>query len=314
MRNWRIELLRGLAAFGIVGCHLSLSPRTELGYGVGSFCDMNVGLFAAFSGFLMSAKGGWLDYVRRRIRRLVPIYAVWTVFFILFGFIFDCFVRHGLNPKWCQEDYIWRVVLLGNAATHLWFLACLLYAQVISSALFRTLKDFPRWVWLVAGFVVVTISSASGDFFHRYFLRLFGFLLTGYGLDALVGFRRRFPLWVLLMTVAGTALLHGLGSGLLSGFVLDWILVVPLLLLCVGRVDDGNAWYVAVSQWLGETSFGVFLIHPAVTVAIGLLVRRLTPAPYGANWVLADWLASWGLTFALVILMRRQAKLKGLIS
>ena len=54
MRLNCFDLLRGVASFGIVGCHLSLSPRTEGGALVTSLCDFNVGLFAALAGFLMS--------------------------------------------------------------------------------------------------------------------------------------------------------------------------------------------------------------------------------------------------------------------
>ena len=59
MRFISLDLLRGIAAFGIVGCHLSLSPRTEGGVLVTSLCDFNVGLFAALAGFLMSGVKGW---------------------------------------------------------------------------------------------------------------------------------------------------------------------------------------------------------------------------------------------------------------
>ncbi len=51
MRLVSLDLLRGIAAFGIVGCHLSLSPRSEGGALVTSLCDFNVGLFAALAGF-----------------------------------------------------------------------------------------------------------------------------------------------------------------------------------------------------------------------------------------------------------------------
>lgn len=316
MRNWRIELLRGLAAFGIVGCHLALSPRTHMGYAVGSFCDMNVGVFAALSGYLMSTNVAWLDYVWRRIRRLVPTYVAWTVLFILYGLVFDCLIRHGINPKWHRDGFVWRVVFLGDAATHLWFLACLLYAQVIASALFRLLKCLPKCIWIVVGFAFVMITVPVGGFWGRYFLRLFGFLLTGYGLGVFAEHQRHIPLGVIPAVTICAALFHWFGREICSGFVLDWLLAVPLLLLFIGKSDDksdGNGSWIAVSRFLGETSFGVFLIHPAVTAAVGLLVRRLTHAPYGVNWVLADWLVSWSLTFAFVVLMRRQAKLRWLI-
>ena len=72
MRIISLDLLRGIAAFGIVGCHLSLSPRSDGGALVTSLCDFNVGLFAALAGFLMSgaimrdtSKRGWCVSSRR---------------------------------------------------------------------------------------------------------------------------------------------------------------------------------------------------------------------------------------------------------
>ena len=72
MRLIGIDLLRGVAAFGIVGCHLSLAPRTAGGELVTALCDFNVGLFAAVAGFLMcGGKGdaGWLTYIGKRAKR-----------------------------------------------------------------------------------------------------------------------------------------------------------------------------------------------------------------------------------------------------
>ena len=58
MKYYGLDLLRGIAAFGIVGCHLGLAQRTTGGEWVTVLCNFNVGLFAAISGFLMNAGGG----------------------------------------------------------------------------------------------------------------------------------------------------------------------------------------------------------------------------------------------------------------
>ena len=86
MRLVSLDLLRGIAAFGIVGCHLSLSPRTEGGALVTSLCDFNVGLFAALAGFLMCGVKGWCEYasyIKKRVLRLVPTYLFWSVVFLV---------------------------------------------------------------------------------------------------------------------------------------------------------------------------------------------------------------------------------------
>lgn len=71
-RNVGIDVLRGIAAFGIVGCHLLLLPMSNAGRLLTSCCDMNVGVFAALSGYLMavSLKGAWVDYICKRVFRV----------------------------------------------------------------------------------------------------------------------------------------------------------------------------------------------------------------------------------------------------
>lgn len=89
MKYEGLGILRGLSAFGIVGVHLALSPITVAGSRIHALCDMNVGLFAAISGFLMYAslhKETFAAYVKKRSARLIPVYLVWTIIFILFGF------------------------------------------------------------------------------------------------------------------------------------------------------------------------------------------------------------------------------------
>ena len=58
MRLYGIDLLRGIAAFGIVGCHLSLSPKTAAASWLLHFCDMNVAVFAVVAGYFTHTGGG----------------------------------------------------------------------------------------------------------------------------------------------------------------------------------------------------------------------------------------------------------------
>jgi len=63
-RQWYcngIDWLRGIAAFGIVGCHLNLAPTTAADTLLRHFCDMNVGVFGCISGFC------WDCPLRRKI-------------------------------------------------------------------------------------------------------------------------------------------------------------------------------------------------------------------------------------------------------
>ena len=160
MRLVGIDLLRGIAAFGIVGCHLSLAPRTECGNLVTVLCDFNVGLFAAVAGFLMCGGGNggsWLEYVGKRARRLLPTYFFWSAVFILATSTFDLLLDGGhLNPKYGTVSYWGKVIFAGDAATHLWFLVCLFYAQVALRQIFACCGG--KWhglMWVGLGGVLV---------------------------------------------------------------------------------------------------------------------------------------------------------------
>ena len=127
-----LNLLRGIAAFGIVGCHLSLCPRTTGGEYATSLCDFNVGLFAAISGFLMPQTNSGFRYVTKRASRIIPVYLVWSVIYVVVTAIFDLVLDGGsLDARYYNLSNWMRVVFWGNAATHLWFLICLLYCQVL---------------------------------------------------------------------------------------------------------------------------------------------------------------------------------------
>ena len=143
-----IALLRGIAAFGIVACHLNLGEISDTGWKVRQLCDMNVGLFAALSGFMMLhlSDSSWGAYANRRLRRLLPIYFVWTLVYVVFGFIFDFLVRHGINPKWSNSYYIVDVIFSGGISSHLWFIAYLLYVQLVFCAFVRIVKIPGRWL------------------------------------------------------------------------------------------------------------------------------------------------------------------------
>ena len=122
MRYDGIDLLRGLAAFGIVGCHLSLSERTDAGDLVTALCDFNVGVFAAVAGFLMSgvkSPGELLGYAKKRAGRLLPSYVAWSVVFLLMTIVFDlCSMGGGLirviirlnsGCLWCSRAVAQRI-------------------------------------------------------------------------------------------------------------------------------------------------------------------------------------------------------------
>ena len=156
-----MSLLKGIAAFGIVGCHLNLHPLTEGAAFALGFCDLNVALFALISGWLMHVEN-WKDYVAKRMKRLVPIYAVWSVMYVILGLLFDVFVAKEMSPYLSNPWHWVNVVFRGESASQLWYLICLFYAQVLFACVCNRLS---RTWWLVVGCGIVVLATVNNEFF-----------------------------------------------------------------------------------------------------------------------------------------------------
>lgn len=317
MRFISLDLLRGIAAFGIVGCHLSLSPRTEGGALVTSLCDFNVGLFAALAGFLMCGVKGWREYasyIKKRVLRLVPTYLFWSIVFLAFTAAFDLMLDGGrIHPRYFTGEFWLSVLFRGGSAAHLWFLACLFYAQVLMALLFGKFnRQWQGVLWVIIGGVVLYGAVRIGGWYGTYPFRLFAFLMTGYGIRLLVipniDKIKRFS--GLILAVAVTALgLHVAMRGVVPGFYRDWVAIFPVL-VGVASVEVKSVRVRKVAAVLGATSMGVYLVHPLVTRGLSFLVTRQVAAPYSASVVIGEWVVAWGISMVGAVLMLRMPVLR----
>lgn len=186
-----LDLLRGVAAFGIVGCHLGLSQRTTGGEWVTALCNFNVGLFAAISGFLMDLRGR--DYIQKRARRILPTYLIWSLIYVVATGMFDLVFDGGrLNERFYSVSNWLQILFCGSAGAHLWFLVCLFYAQIMLFVLNfgmerAKLQDTARKMFLGVVSVVLLVCSVSfPNWYCLYPVRLMAFMLLGYVLKDLV--------------------------------------------------------------------------------------------------------------------------------
>lgn len=275
-------------------------------------CDFNVGVFAAISGWLMGREKGFSvwgmrdvwTYVKKRVARLAPEYAFWSVVFIAATCAFDLILDGGrLNPKYGTVAFWLKVIFLGDAATHLWFLPCLLYSQVVQ----RLLSPLPvkGIVWVFSGLLLIVPSALMGNWFGTYPLRLFAFLVTGYGLGGMgvnrSGEDTASPLWGGLTLIGLVA--YVLLGGVAPAFIRGWFATIPLLIFAVSLPMKGCAAQMASA--LGATSMGVYLVHPLITRALSVVWARVLPAPFGVLPVLSEWFLAWALAFAAAFVLLR---------
>ena len=174
-----LDWLRGVSAFFIVGCHIGLIDRTPMGTALTHFCDLNVGVFAAISGFLLQKSlmkvklsSVW-EVVCKRIKRLLPVYLVWTLFYCLVRVVVS---KGDFNVPWCH------VIFGGGSACTLWFLINLLYAQIaicILSSKMRHVFNSP-WLTFIGALACLIFSIAYHGYLGYYTTRLCSFVLLGW--------------------------------------------------------------------------------------------------------------------------------------
>lgn len=310
-----VDWLRGIAAFGIVGCHLALIPMNDSCWRIHDLCDMNVGLFAALSGFLMwkpEGLGGLTNYVKKRCSRLLPVYLVWTLVFMAFGFVFDIFIRHGINEKWLYWSFYPKVLLGGQISAHLWFLICLLYVQIIVAAFASIFNKIGRRGLLAVGFSISVVSSYYMNIWlFGYPVRMLGFVLTGYALRRMIGqghnsSRQRFLLW-LCLTLVIAVLHYYIRPCYVPVFVKDWCLIIPLMMTFVSMPKIASEKLSRIGLLLGETSMGVYLVHPIITAGLCLAVKRVFQSPYNAFIFLADLICSYLIALVISVVLNRMS-------
>ena len=311
--NYSIDLLRGVAAFGIVGCHLMLYPKTAGSCAMTALCDMFVGLFAALSGYWMGAKylvpgndaDSFFQYALKRARRIIPTYLVWTIVYIVFGLCFDLAVRGGLSDKWMSPGFAIDALFLGGASCHLWFLVCLFYSQVILFMVVSLRHDISWWICIVFGFFLVAIAaySPAACWWTFYPLRLFAFLITGCGVAKLLHESQKGLSCGWFIAILAGIGMHFAMNGILPQFIRDWLVVVPLLALVAKASLSERAYPFA--ELLGKSSMGVFLVHPIFAAGLGMAFKGSFASPYGILPWMLDWIVVWGCSLAVALVLVR---------
>ena len=316
------QLLRGVAAFGIVGCHLSLDPMTSAARLLTGLCDFNVGVFAALAGVLMVDSVNREGYLARRFKRILPTYALWSLIYIASTTTFDLLFDGGqINPTYRTAEFWLKVAFIGGAACHLWFLICLFYAQILLSEPLRRIHNWlAATVAIIAGGIMIGVSIANEGWFYYYPLRLAAFLTTGYGLGIVLKQTLKqtsiFHLpkignGILWLMIAGVAVLHLALMDIIPGFARDWLVVGVVVIAFYNLKLQGRG--AKVAAFLGATSMGVFLIHPLVTRGLSVILYRFTHSPYSAWVVLGEWVVAWLLALVATFVLHKHQWTKKMV-
>lgn len=302
-----LDWLRGFAAFFIVGCHLGLPERTAGGVALTFFCDSFVGVFAAIGGFLLyksitaCPSNDIKRILNKRIRRLFPIYVIWTILWLVVRWGAEPFLGGGSFSQESSEGLrFWgRVVFGGGARITLWFLINLLYAQIAICFFSRIASRLLNNIWFTTIFALGFLWWAVVDkgYLGYYTARLFSFVLLGWCV-ALCW--ERLPNSVRGWGIAslGCLVAHYFISGYIPRFICDFVCVVPLLMCAVSFCSSR---YALVGRFLASTSLGVYIWHPLLVLIIQRIIVKTFQAPYTVGIILLAWVGTYllalGITF-----------------
>lgn len=327
MKYRGLDWLKGIAAIFIVGCHVTLSPRTPAAEWTTHFCNTFVGVFAAVSGFLLSAslekKRGMGGEIARRFRRLLPIYVFWSVFYVFFSLSLCLFEHNPGKIERLKDIHYWISVLFqGGASCHLWYIASLFYGSILVVLLNAVSPILMRngVLLLCLGGTITMLSTCFGKaHWAIYDLRLLGFVLTGCAIYGMKGKSvvvylqsRQLILWVILALALA---LHCVLDSFLPRFVRDWFVVVPILLLAARASlrNAGEKFSNGRCYSLLEYSLGIYLWHPLLAAFACRFVSRFFSSPFGVCPLLLCWIGVWIGAVFLTGISRRIPFFKGFV-
>lgn len=294
MRYLWLDGLRGVAAAYVVMFHLI--GRTNI---YAQFGWLSVDLFFVLSGFVLcrsisdSYAGGWRGrnrFVRKRIARLFPMLFLALLLVLVVNFIE--FAKElitgdsGTSTAFTPETplyYALALVLLqfvypisSTLLIPLWSLSAEFYSNLISLYLgFNT--TIRRILYgLISGFLLICLSGFWLDLgvdWSSYRTWIFGFgrAFLGFSIGQIVWkcytysfeFTGRFLALLFTITVGTTWATWIFARHFL---LISTLIFISLLIFTLAKwpsPDPGNRLH-AILKTLGETSYGVYLLHPSL--------------------------------------------------
>lgn len=295
-----LDLVRILAVIGVVTVHV-IADHLDSGSTVAmpvlrSLLATAVPAFIMISGALNLApaamRHGSGRFLGRRLRRLVPATLVWTAFYA------------GVMRIWQSDEPLeWREevadLLTASSYPHLYFLPLILGLTIITPVIAAYVGDSGRRAWIcgavAAGWtlVVMAVPTLTTGLLQEplvplqmgiltYFLPFVGYYVLGRAAWAApVGRRGALGLLVVAVPATTVATVWAYlsrttdtppGQFLLPTYVAPTVMLLSLALVIalmgLGRDWTAPARTERLLRTVGDATFGVFLVHFALLVAL----------------------------------------------
>lgn len=311
-----LDLVRGLAAFGVIWVHVGRSPQwadlnlSALGATGTSYLNILAGFFTILGLQKVLSKGGWCGgFLAHRVWRIGLPFVIWSGVYLAARV-----VNYVVFGKTTGFVWDWSVLFYGTIY-HLWFLPYLLIATVVVLPLmYAGLKRPGLLVPLAAttamiavAIIVLPAGELPPDHADPVRIalivlgRLPGFLLgLSFGMLWAAGYRPRVSMRiaVVCMLVAGLAIWMTVATEIPRG-MLNRVAGTCALLAAFAP------WRGRVAEWLarmGSLGFGVYLCHVLfVECAVAMTGRIGLHPSIGTDVAVLVFvlLASFGMSYAI---------------
>lgn len=300
-----IQILRAVAALAVVFYHAGIET-TNICKAVGKTCSYDfwvgafgVPLFFIISGFIMvttswnsfGVKGAPLDFMRRRITRIVPLYWLVTTVAVV-GIILSPSMLNVpvLDPLYIAASYLfWPIERVNGLVRPIANLGWTLNLEMMFYVVFMVTLLFNRTRGLILGIAFLagmSLLQSAGIFakaspLHSVPLNFWADpIILNFIMGMLIaviyrkGFRVNFTQSILLVAIALVGiLLDGNFSGTLDAMSEDHIVnriaaMIPMMALFVAgalgpQVNvEQKLWRAGIS--VGDASYSLYLIHPFI--------------------------------------------------
>jgi peptidoglycan/LPS O-acetylase OafA/YrhL len=271
-----LELMRFICAFSIVWGHLG-APYAIVAYaGLNAFIILSVALSTR-----AATRQDFQSFMMRRVIRIFIPWVIWCGFYLFFRGL-----RDGWHTMFVLTDPAW---LLIGPEIHLWFLPFIL----ISAPFAYMAMHLPHGRVFGGILVIVALPLSCGLYYVERLELLdapwtqwfFALPPLFYAVIRVSG-RRWAPGFILVGTLLGMTLL---GHPEPAWFLLMAAVVFEVFL----RIDRVGPW----AQTLGDTAFGIYLLHPFFVVVVARFMPLTGNTAFFAETV---FLASWAGSYALL--------------
>lgn len=263
-----LDLIRIYACFSVVAVHVAIVFNIPGRIGQFMSAGSNgLGIFYILSGFLIFAslesnKGSLLQWYKKRMLRILPMYYLTIVVFIV---LYECIIggspEDPIGLKWIS--YFLGINTILPKTTVFWYnlaslssMSVFVWFYILAPLLKRVVTNWNRaWVFVLAAYVVM---KALG---HTNWLQMFGayyYFAIGILIYYAIGQKKEKQTVIVLACISALLLLADAKGGLL------YALVIGILIIMTYDCVISNDLVAKIITFISNRTFAIYLAHATV--------------------------------------------------